>query len=127
MNGSIWIRLGAISGFIAVAAGAFAVHGLEGKIEPRLLAVFKTGADYQMAHALALVLVGALVLCRGRSRGLDIAGWAFLVGSVLFAGSLYALALSGVRALGAITPIGGVGFLVGWGALAMAVGARRRI
>ena len=118
MNGRLWIRVGAISGGLAVAAGAFGAHGLETRLEPKMLAVFETAVKYQMAHALALILVGMLGTFGRCTRALDVAGWAFAIGTVLFSGSLYALALSDVRILGAITPIGGVGFLVGWAALA---------
>ncbi len=118
MNGRLWIRVGAISGGLAVAAGAFGAHGLETRLEPKMLAVFETAVKYQMAHALALILVGMLGTFGRCTRALDVAGWAFAIGTVLFSGSLYALVLSDVRILGAITPIGGVGFLVGWAALA---------
>ncbi len=115
---------GALSAFVAVAAGAFAAHALKTRLADDMLAVFEVGARYQMYHALALVLVACLP---SRGRAGDVAGWAFLVGTVLFSGSLYTLALTGVRAFGAITPIGGVAFLVGWAAFAwIAVGSRER-
>ena len=118
MSGAFWLRIGAISAGLAVAAGAFGAHALEGKLEPRAKEVFETAARYQMFHALALLAVGLLVL-RGRTgRTLDLAGWSFLLGTVLFSGSLYMLALTGIRWLGAITPLGGVGFLLGWAVLA---------
>ena len=104
------VAVGAINGAIAVAAGAFAAHALKARLEPRALEVFETGARYQMYHALAMVLCGLLAMTRP--------GWIFQVGIVLFTGSLYALALSGVKGLGAVTPFGGVAFLVGWGWLA---------
>jgi uncharacterized membrane protein YgdD (TMEM256/DUF423 family) len=119
MSGAFWIRIGAISAGLAVAAGAFGAHALEGKLDARAKEVFETAARYQMFHAFALLVVGLLAL-RGRpGRALDLAGWAFLIGAILFSGSLYALALTGIRWLGAITPLGGVGFLVGWTALAL--------
>lgn len=114
-----FLFLGALSGLIAVGAGAFGAHGLKGRLEPEMLAVFETGARYQAYHALALLTVAAL----GRSfpgRALTAAGWLFACGTLVFSGSLYALALSGVRALGAITPLGGAAFLAGWGCLAWA-------
>lgn len=121
----MWILLGALSGFIAVAAGAFGAHGLKPRLTPDLLAIFETGARYQMYHALALVLVGVLALRRsdaGTAGGvlpsLTAAGWLFLAGTLLFSGSLYVLSLSGQRWLGAITPLGGLCFLGGWLALA---------
>lgn len=124
MTGNGWVVIGALLGGLGVAAGAFGAHGLEGrvtagKMEPRMLEVFETGAKYQMYHALALVLVGALA-GHLRNGALGVAGWSFLLGILIFSGSLYALALSGVKVLGAITPIGGVAFLVGWAALAVA-------
>jgi uncharacterized membrane protein YgdD (TMEM256/DUF423 family) len=118
MSGASWLRIGAISAGLAVAAGAFGAHALEGKLDPRAKEVFETAARYQMFHALALLAVGLLVLRTRTGRGLDLAGWGFFVGSILFSGSLYILALTGIRWLGAITPLGGVGFLVGWTALA---------
>ena len=121
MSGWAWLRVGAISGFLAVAAGAFAAHVLKERLEGRALDHFETAARYQMYHALALVAVGLVAAARpGGAAAVAVAGWAFLVGTVLFSGSLYALALSGQRWLGAITPFGGVGFLVGWVALALA-------
>ena len=119
----IFLVLGALSGFSSVAAGAFGAHALRQRLDEKLLAVFETGARYQMFHALALLVIGALA-ARGESRALAVAGWAMVAGTVLFSGSLYALALSGVRGLGAITPLGGVAFLVGWLALAWAVWTR---
>jgi uncharacterized membrane protein YgdD (TMEM256/DUF423 family) len=114
-----WILLGALNGFVSVAAGAFGAHALKARLAPDLLAVFETGARYQMFHALALVLLGLLQLVRP-AMGLDAAGWSFLSGIALFSGSLYVLALSGVRAFGMVTPIGGVALLAGWLLLATA-------
>jgi uncharacterized membrane protein YgdD (TMEM256/DUF423 family) len=102
--------LGALMAAIAVAAGAFGAHGLRGRLSPEMLAIFETGARYQMYHAL-----GMLIAARAGSAG---AGWLFLAGIVLFSGSLYALGLSDVRWLGAITPLGGVCFIAGWLVLA---------
>ena len=104
------VAAGAINGAIAVAAGAFAAHALKSRLDARALEVFETGARYQMYHALAIVLCGLLAMTRP--------GWVMQVGIVLFSGSLYALALTGVKGLGAVTPFGGVAFLVGWGWLA---------
>src|SRR5262245_40247403 len=114
---SSWGATGAISGMIAVIAGAFGAHGLRGHVEPRLLEVFETAARYQMFHALALV-VAAWRAGRGAYGAGSLAGWCFLAGTVLFSGSLYALALTGIGALGAITPLGGLAFIAGWAALA---------
>jgi len=115
--------LGALLGGLAVAAGAFAAHGLRGRLAPDLLAVFETAARYQMYHALALLAV-AIQAERRPGRLAVLAGWLFVAGTVLFSGSLYALALSGVAVLGAITPLGGLAFLAGWGCLAAAAWRR---
>src|SRR4051794_6821711 len=96
--------LGAVSAFVAVAAGAFGAHALRARLSPELLAVFETGARYQMYHALGLV-AAAWAAARWPGPLPQAAGWLFLAGTVLFSGSLYALALSGVRWLGAITPL----------------------
>lgn len=114
--------LGAASGLIGVAAGAFGAHALRGTLQPDLLQVFETGSRYQIAHALALVLT-ALALERKPQPALAWAGWLFLVGQLLFSGSLYALALSGTRLWGALTPFGGVCLLAGW--LMLGVGLAR--
>jgi uncharacterized membrane protein YgdD (TMEM256/DUF423 family) len=118
----LFFRLGACSGFLAVAAGAFGAHALRDRLAPDMLAVFETGARYQMYHALALLAVARTVTRWPAAAG-RWAGWFFVAGTVLFSGSLYALALSGIRSLGAITPVGGLAFLAGWICLAMA--ARR--
>ncbi len=115
----LFVTLGAISGFVAVAAGAVGAHGLKARVSPAQLAVFETGARYQMVHALGLLAVG-WATTRWPGAATTAAGWFFVAGTLIFSGSLYALTLSGVRALGAITPIGGVAFLAGWGALAWA-------
>lgn len=109
----MWLVIGAVSGFLAIAAGAFGAHALAGLAE-RYLSVFKLAAQYQMYHALALVLLGLLPA----SRGSTVAGAGFLSGTVIFCGSLYLLALTKAGWWGAITPIGGVLFLIGWAALA---------
>jgi uncharacterized membrane protein YgdD (TMEM256/DUF423 family) len=114
---------GALAGFVAVAFGAFGAHGLRGRLSPDMLAVFETGVRYQMYHALALMLTAA-VMMSGRvdgSRAIVAAGWLFVAGIVLFSGSLYLLAVTGITVLGAITPIGGLAFLLGWAALAIAM------
>jgi uncharacterized membrane protein YgdD (TMEM256/DUF423 family) len=108
----------AVNAFIAVAAGAFGAHGLREKLEPRMLEVFEIGVRYQMFHALGMFVAAWLA-----SRGLGLAstaGWVMQAGIVIFTGSLYALALSGVKVLGAITPIGGLAFLAAWAMLAVA-------
>ena len=111
--------LGALNALVSVAAGAFGAHGLKSRLPADLLATFETGARYQMYHALALL--AAAWLCSQRPSGAaTAAGWLFQAGIVLFSFSLYALALTGVRWLGAITPVGGVAFLAGWALFAWA-------
>jgi uncharacterized membrane protein YgdD (TMEM256/DUF423 family) len=113
----LFVALGALSAFIAVAAGAFGAHGLKARLAPDLLAVFEVAVRYQMYHALALfVCAGALGKWPG-TLALS-AGWLFVAGTLVFSGSLYALSLTGVRWLGAITPIGGLALLAGWLCLA---------
>jgi uncharacterized membrane protein YgdD (TMEM256/DUF423 family) len=107
-----WIALGAVNAALSVAAGAFAAHGLRDRLDARALEVFETGARYQMFHALAIILAG--FLSTGGLRGAQTAAWIFQAGIVLFSGSLYALALTGAKIFGPITPLGGVAFLAGW-------------
>jgi uncharacterized membrane protein YgdD (TMEM256/DUF423 family) len=119
----VFLSVGAVSALIAVAAGAFGAHALRASLSADLLDTFETGVRYQMYHALALLAVG-LIMARfslGGSSWLPAAGWLFVAGTLLFSGSLYLLALTGVRQLGAITPLGGVAFLLGWAALAIGV------
>jgi uncharacterized membrane protein YgdD (TMEM256/DUF423 family) len=111
--------VGALMGLVGVGLGAFGAHALKGRLSPDMLAVFETGVRYQMYHALALLLTAAL-LARAEGRAALVAGWSFTAGIFLFSGSLYALTLTGVTTLGAITPIGGLAFLIGWAALAVA-------
>lgn len=114
-----WIVVGAALAFLGVAAGAFSAHALEGRVPPDLVRAFETGARYHLVHALALTFVG-LASARWTDPLWTAAGWLFVVGVVVFSGSLYALALTGVRWLGAVTPLGGVAFLAGWLAVAAA-------
>lgn len=107
MTPILMTRLGAGFMFLAVGLGAFGAHALKSRLEPDMLAIFETGVRYQVYHALALLLLAAL-------RGPNKAAWCFTAGIVLFSGSLYILALTGVRRWGAVTPIGGVLFLAGW-------------
>lgn len=109
----IFFTIGALSAGLSVAAGAFGAHGLKGKISVEMLTVFETGARYQMYHAFALLAV-AWALTRWQTSLFTTAGWLFTAGTLLFSGSLYLLALSGVKWLGAITPLGGLAFLAGW-------------
>jgi len=108
--------LGALFAFMSVAAGAFGAHVLKGRLSPDMLAVFETGARYQMYHGLALLVV-AWAAAHWTSQLVKAAGWLLVAGTVLFSGSLYVLALSW---LGAVTPVGGLCFLVGWALLAWA-------
>src|SRR5258707_2316112 len=114
-----FLLLGAVAAFLAVTLGAFGAHGLRARLSPDMMAVFQTGVQYHMYHSLALILVSGIM---GRMSGwlIQSAGWCFVAGIVFFSGSLYALALSGVTILGAVTPIGGLAFLVGWACLAFA-------
>ncbi len=105
--------LGSIFAALGVAAGAFGAHALEDRLTPDLLSIFETGARYQLIHALALLAV-AWASTRWSGKAVSIAGWAFMIGIVIFSGSLYTLSLTEIRILGAITPIGGVAFIVGW-------------
>ena len=143
-SGRLWLTSGAILAGLAVALGAFGAHGLEpvlksvyAESDKRIIAGlevpatwkylqdFKTAAEYQLTHALALLAVGLLARDHSR-RSLTVAGWSFIGGIVLFSGSLYVLVITGVRVLGAITPLGGVLFLIGWASLAVAVSGRDR-
>ena len=118
MDRSFFIA-GAVSGFLAVAAGAFGAHALKRSLSPDMLAVFETGARYQMYHALAL-LAAAWAFSRWPGTLALWAGICFLAGTAVFSGSLYAWSLSGVRLWGAVTPVGGLLFLAGWLCLAAA-------
>ena len=112
----LFFALAAISGLIGVAAGAFGAHGLEGRRSADRLDVYETAARYQIYHALALLAV-AWASTRWPGGAATAAGWLFVVGTLLFSGSLYALSLTGIRWLGAITPFGGLAFLAGWACL----------
>ena len=118
-----WLAIAALSGGLAVAAGAFGAHALEGRLSDHYMNVYQTAVQYQMVHALALLAVALLGAVLPDAAWLRPGAWAFLAGMVLFSGSLYALVLSGVRILGAVTPLGGIAFLVGWGCL-VAAGVR---
>ncbi|HEX4452856.1 MAG TPA: DUF423 domain-containing protein [Kofleriaceae bacterium] len=107
------IALGAINGGIAVAAGAFGAHGLKERISQHSLEIFETAVRYQMFHALAMILCAVIATSGART-----AGWLFQAGIVVFSGSLYLLALTETKWLGAVTPVGGLAFLAGWAALA---------
>ena len=114
-----WAAIGAVSAGLAVAAGAFGAHALKARLGVDALAVWETAARYQMYHALALLAVAAAAPA-WRGRAVRLAGGLFVVGTLLFCGSLYALALSGLRALGAVAPLGGAALIAGWICLAWA-------
>jgi uncharacterized membrane protein YgdD (TMEM256/DUF423 family) len=115
----VWLFIAALNGLLAVAAGAFAAHALQNRLDAQSLQIFETGARYQMYHALALGL--AAFTMRGTAAiPAQVSAGCFLAGIVLFSGSLYALSLTGTRAFAFVTPIGGVEFLLGWAALAWA-------
>jgi uncharacterized membrane protein YgdD (TMEM256/DUF423 family) len=121
MNAALWLGLGSLYGLFGVALGAFGAHALRARLSPELMAVWKTAVEYQMVHALALLGVG-LLLRQGLAGVLpQTAAVCFGVGVLLFSGSLYALCLTGVRTLGAVTPFGGVLLLAGWALLLIAV------
>lgn len=112
--------VGSVLAFLGTAAGAFGAHALKDKLSPELAHVFEVGVRYQMYHALALLAV-AWAISRTASPLVSISGWLFLAGVIIFSGSLYVLALSGVRAWGAVTPVGGILLLLGWVVLVIGV------
>ncbi len=116
----LFIATGCIAALLAVALGAFGAHALKARIAPELIAVYRTGVEYHFYHALGLILLGLAAFNLPDSVWLRAAGWTMLAGIVLFSGSLYLLALTGLRWLGAITPIGGAAFIVAWGLFAAA-------
>jgi len=115
-----WFVAGCLMGASGVAAGAFGAHSLRQRVAADLLAVFETGVRYQMYHAFGLLVV-AIASDRWSHTNFNLTGWLFLIGIILFSGSLYVLCLSGMKALGAITPLGGLCFLVAWVLLAWGV------
>jgi len=115
----VFFGMGAVLGAIGVAAGAFGAHAMRTRVAPEMLVVFETGVRYHLVHVLALLAAG-WAAARWPSPAVTAAGWLFVAGILLFSGSLYALALTGVRALGLVTPVGGGAFILGWIALAWA-------
>ncbi|WP_110928279.1 DUF423 domain-containing protein [Bacillus massiliglaciei] len=109
----VFIIIGAINAFLAVALGAFGAHGLEGKIPDKYLQIWHTGVTYQMFHAVGLLIIG-LLAAKIPGSLLNWSGWLMLIGIILFSGSLYVLSLTQIKVLGAITPLGGISFLVAW-------------
>ena len=120
MNARLALVLAAALLFAAVALGAFGAHALKSKLAPELMAAYQTAVQYHFWHALGLLAIGILLLHKPDSGALVVAAWLLVAGIVLFSGSLYLLATTGVRGLGAVTPIGGAAFLAAWAALAWA-------
>jgi uncharacterized membrane protein YgdD (TMEM256/DUF423 family) len=115
-----FLMLGSLNAFLSVALGAFGAHALKSKLSADMLNVYQTGVQYHMVHSLGLILIALLADKLGNSSLVNVSGWALFIGIVLFSGSLYVLSLSGIKILGAITPLGGVSFLLGWILLAIA-------
>jgi uncharacterized membrane protein YgdD (TMEM256/DUF423 family) len=125
MSPKIFLTLGAANAFLCVALGAFGAHGLKQTLSADMLAVYQTGVQYHFYHALGLIAVGLVLFQFPASRWVMLSGWLMLAGLVLFSASLYALSLTGIRGLGAITPLGGVSFLTAWALLAYGSWAAR--
>ncbi len=117
----IFIVLGALNAAAAVGFGAFGAHGLEGKLSDKLMEVYQTGVQYHIMHALGLLAIGLAAAYAGSSASLSWAGWLLFAGIVIFSGSLYTMAFTGMTWLGAITPIGGTAFIAGWIMLVISV------
>lgn len=115
----------AFAGALGVALGAFGAHGLRGSIEPRLMETFQTAVQYQMLHALALLLLSLTIGWLGESLSFEVSAYAFIAGIILFSGSLYGLVLTEMKWLGPVTPLGGLCLIVGW--LALFVGGYQKI
>jgi uncharacterized membrane protein YgdD (TMEM256/DUF423 family) len=114
----LFITLASLSGMLAVVFGAFGAHGLKGKLDDQALKVFETAVQYHFYHTFALLVVGVIALNQPQTALLKSSGWLFVIGIIVFSGSLYLLSLTGVRWLGAITPLGGLAFIAGWACLA---------
>lgn len=119
-----WIRCGSLIMFLGVALGAFGAHGLKNVLTPEAKPVYQTAVLYHLIHGLGLLLLGLITLVKPSSPLLRAAGWAFVIGIALFSGSLYLLSVTGIKKLGAITPIGGLLLLIGWLCLASAANSR---
>ena len=116
----LFILLGSCSGMLAVAFGAFGAHALKGRLDDNALGVFETAVQYHFYHTFALLAVGIIALSQPQSVMLKSSGWLFLIGLLIFSGSLYLISLTGMRWLGAVTPLGGLAFIGGWACLAAA-------
>jgi uncharacterized membrane protein YgdD (TMEM256/DUF423 family) len=110
----LFLTIGALCGFLGVALGAFAAHGLEKRVDPHMVEVFQKGAQYQMYHAFAILIAAILLKFFPESGLFNASGWLFLAGIILFSGSLYIYSTTGIRAFALITPVGGLCFLAGW-------------
>lgn len=116
----LFLAIASILGALSVAGGAFGAHALKGKLTESALASFETGVRYQMYHAIALLVVALLIAQYPEVKSLSVTGWCFVAGTILFSGSLYGLTLGGIKALGPVTPLGGLAFIIGWICLALA-------
>ena len=114
----LFITLASLSGMLAVVFGAFGAHALKGKLDDQALKVFETAVQYHFYHTFALLVVGVIALSQPQTVLLKSSGWLFVIGILVFSGSLYLLSLTGVRWLGAITPLGGLALIAGWACLA---------
>jgi uncharacterized membrane protein YgdD (TMEM256/DUF423 family) len=114
-----FLLIAAVAGFLGVSLGAFGAHGLRDRLSPDMMAAFQTGVQYHLIHAAALLAISAIAV-RTTSRMVPMAGWLFTLGILLFSGSLYVLAISGITRFGMVTPFGGLAFLAGWALLAIA-------
>ena len=114
----LFITLASLSGMLAVVFGAFGAHALKGKLDDQALKVFETAVQYHFYHTVALLVVGVIALNQPQTMLLKSSGWLFVIGILVFSGSLYLLSLTGVRWLGAITPLGGLALIAGWACLA---------
>jgi uncharacterized membrane protein YgdD (TMEM256/DUF423 family) len=114
----LFITLAALSGMLAVSFGAFGAHALKGRLDDYAMGVFETAVQYHFYHSLALLAVGVIAMTQPQTAMLRSSGWLFLIGIIIFSGSLYLLSLSGVRWLGAVSPLGGLAFIGGWACLA---------
>jgi len=118
-----FIVAGAIGGFLSVGFGAFGAHAIKNNISPDLMTIYQTAVDYQFFHSLGLILIG-LIFQQHQQKLIKTAGWLMIVGMVIFSGSLYVLSLTGIRWLGAITPVGGTAFIIAW--LLLAIGTIKK-